>query len=48
MNNWIMNAYSDVYTTAMMHDVKSQAFIATAKQTNETRFSKIVRLLGRA
>jgi hypothetical protein len=48
MNNWIMNAYSEVYTTAMMHDVKPKAFIASAKKTNETRFNKLVRMLGRA
>jgi hypothetical protein len=48
MNNWILNAYSEVYSTAMMHDVKPQAFVATANKANETRFNKLVRLLGRA
>ncbi len=48
MNNWILNAYSDVYSTAMMHDTKPQAFVALAKKTNETRFNKLVRMLGRA
>lgn len=48
MNNWILNAYSEVYSTAMMHDVKPQGFVATAKKTNENRFNKLVRMLGRA
>ncbi len=48
MNNWILNAYSEVYSTAMMHDVKTHAFVAIAKKTNETRFNKLVRMLGRA
>jgi hypothetical protein len=48
MNSWIMNAYSEVYSTAMMQDVKPQAFVAVAKKTNEKRFSKLVRALGRA
>jgi hypothetical protein len=48
MNSWIMNAYSEVYSTAMLQDVKPQAFVAIAKKTNETRFSKLVRALGRA
>lgn len=48
MNNWILNAYSDVYGTAMLRDVKPQAFVALAKKTNETRFNKVVRMLGRA
>lgn len=47
MNNWIFNAYSEVYSTAMMHDVKTLAFTATANKTAENRFSKLVKLLGR-
>jgi hypothetical protein len=45
MNNWIMNAYSEVYSTAMMQDVKS---VAGAHRAGESRFSKIVKLLKRA
>ncbi len=48
MNNWIFNAYSEVYSTAMMHDAKPQAFVATANKTAENRFSKLVKMLGRA
>lgn len=44
MNNWIFNAYSEVYSTAMMHDVKS---VASAKSTGASRFSKLVKLLAR-
>jgi hypothetical protein len=48
MNNWIFNAYSEVYTTAMMHDVKPKAFVSTVNASAENRFSKLVKLLGRA
>ncbi len=48
MNNWIFNAYSDVYTTAMMHDVKPKSFVAVANKSGENRFSKLVKMLGRA
>jgi hypothetical protein len=44
MNNWIFNAYSEVYSTAMMHDVKS---VAVAAKHSESRFSKLVKFLGR-
>jgi hypothetical protein len=44
MNNWIFNAYSEVYNTAMMHDVKP---IAVANKRNEGRFGKLVKLLAR-
>jgi hypothetical protein len=48
MTNWIFNAYSDVYTTAMMQNVKTDGVVAIAKKTNANRFSKLVRMLGRA
>jgi hypothetical protein len=48
MNSWIMDAYSEVYSTAMLQDVKPQAFVAVAKKSKEPRFSKLVRALGRA
>ena len=43
MNSWIMNAYSDAYSTAMMLDVKPAAVAKKA-----SRFSKLVTLLARA
>ena len=48
MNNWVFNAYSDVYSIAMMQDVKPQAYVAVAHKSQPTRFGKIVRLFGRA
>ncbi len=48
MNNWILKAYSDVYSTAMLHDTKPKAIVAIAKKTNENRFSKLVRMFGHA
>ena len=45
MNSWIMNAYSDAYSTAMMLDVKPAA---VAKKKSASRFSKLVTLLARA
>lgn len=44
MNNWIFNAYSEVYSTAMMHDVKH---VAVANKIGVSRFSKLVKLLAR-
>jgi hypothetical protein len=48
MNNSIFNAYSDVYSTAMMRDAKPRAFAAPANKSTETRFSKLVKLFSRA
>jgi hypothetical protein len=48
MNNSIFNAYSDVYSTAMMRDVRSLSIAATANKATETRFSKLVKLFSRA
>ena len=30
--NWLFEAYSNVYNTAMMQDVKPESHIATAKE----------------
>ena len=48
MNNTILNAYSSVYGTAMMQNVKPASFVAVANKTKESRFSNLVRLLRRA
>ncbi len=48
MNNTILTAYSSVYSTAMMQNVKPAAFIAVANKTKESRFSSLVKLLRRA
>jgi hypothetical protein len=39
--NWVFETYSNVYSTAMMQDVK------TAPKTNVARKSILVRLFGR-
>jgi hypothetical protein len=45
MNNWIFNAYSEVYSTAMMNDMKP---VAVANKHGKSRFGKLVQLLARA
>ena len=44
MNNWILNAYSDAYSTAMMLDSKPAA---VAKKKSAGRLSKLVTLFAR-
>ncbi len=48
MNNTILSAYSSVYSTAMMQNVKPANFVAAAKTSKEGRFSALVKLLSRA
>jgi hypothetical protein len=48
MNKTFLTAYSGVYSTAMMQNVKPAAFIAAANKTKESRFSSLVKLLRRA
>jgi hypothetical protein len=48
MKNTILSAYSSVYSTAMMQNVKPAAYIAIANKTKESRFSSLVKLLRRA
>jgi hypothetical protein len=47
MNSSLYNAYSDVYNTAMMRDVKPQHYVAIANKSTESRFGKLVRLLSK-
>jgi hypothetical protein len=48
MKHSLYSVYSNVYSTAMMQDVKPVTFAAVANKANENRFSKLVRLLSRA
>ena len=48
MKNTIFNAYSSVYSTAMMQNVKPANFIAVANKNKESRFGQLVKLLRRA
>ena len=48
MNNTIFNAYSSVYNTAMMQNVKPANFVAVANKDKESRFGQLVKLLRRA
>jgi hypothetical protein len=48
MNNTILSAYSSVYSTAMLQNVKPANFVAVAKTPKEGRFSAFVKLLSRA
>jgi hypothetical protein len=43
--NWILETYSDVYSTAMMNDVKAKHHAPAAKPAKT--LSKIARLFGR-
>lgn len=48
MNNSILTAYSSVYSTAMMQNVKPANFVAVANKSKESRFGALVKLLSRA
>ena len=48
MKNSILNAYSSVYSTAMMQSAKPANFVAVANKSKESRFSTLVKLLSRA
>lgn len=48
MKNTILTAYSSVYSTAMMQNVKPSNFVAVAKTAKEGRFSAFVKLFSRA
>jgi hypothetical protein len=45
--NWIVEAYSNVYTTAMMQPQSAKHDIATAKERTHAKRSSLFRLLGR-
>ena len=45
--NWILDTYSNVYTTAMMWDQKSSDYAAPAKETVRVTRSTIFRFFGR-
>ncbi len=43
--NWILETYSDVYSTAMMHDQKPKHHAPVVRKTKT--FAKIARLFSR-
>ncbi|MBL8790359.1 MAG: hypothetical protein JNM45_07660 [Rhizobiales bacterium] len=43
--NWILETYSDVYSTAMMHDVKARHHAPAARKSKT--IAKIARLFHR-
>ena len=45
--NWIFEAYTNVYSTALMQGVNGPAHAATAKETAPAKPGRIARLLGR-
>jgi hypothetical protein len=45
--NWIFETYSNVYHTAMMHDVKRAEHAAPAKKAVHGKASALARLFGR-
>jgi hypothetical protein len=45
--NWIFETYSNVYHTAMMHEVKPASHFADAKAANGGKVSALSRLFGR-
>lgn len=44
--NWIIETYSDVYSTAMMHEVKTRHHAPVARKTKT--LAKLARFFGRA
>jgi hypothetical protein len=45
--NWILDTYSNLYTTAMMREQNHERHAATAKQSGYGRRLPLLRLLGR-
>jgi hypothetical protein len=45
--NWIFEAYTNVYSTALMQGVDGQAHAATAKDVASTKPGRLARLFGR-
>ena len=48
MNMSIFEAYSNIYSVAMMRNVKSLENAAVTHRSNEPRFSSLVKLFRRA
>jgi hypothetical protein len=46
--NWVFETYSNVYSTAMLQDVKSVRNFAEAKKSGSKVRGVIARLMGRA
>jgi len=45
--NWIFEAYTNVYSTALMQGVNGPAHAASAKDVAPAKPSRLARLLGR-
>ncbi len=45
--SWVLDTYSNVYTTAMMQDQKSVVYAAPAKDKSLAKRSAILRIFGR-
>jgi hypothetical protein len=48
MNSWVLNAYSEVYSTAMMQDVKPSRVAAIAKKVDVSTLSRLLAKFHRA
>ncbi len=46
--NWVIGAYSNVYSTAMMQNSRVENHFATAKTTAVKPVGRIARLFGKA
>ncbi len=46
--NWVIGAYSNVYSTAMMKNSRIESHFATAKATAVKPAGRIARLFGKA
>ncbi len=44
--NWVFEAYSNAYNTAMMNGHNSEASFAVAKQMETKKLGRIARLFG--
>jgi hypothetical protein len=45
--NWIFEAYTNVYSTALMQGVDGPAHVAGAKEVAQKKPGRLARLLGR-
>ena len=47
MNRTLFNVYSDVYTVALLRDIKQPTFVNKLPQKHESRLTRMVKWFGR-
>ncbi|WP_196502570.1 hypothetical protein [Aestuariivirga litoralis] len=47
MNRTLFNVYSDVYTVALLRDIRQPSFVNKPSVASESRFGKLVKWIAR-